>query len=245
MRLAPINGLVGKLLDFGDSSTDSNRYTVGAPILAAPTDGVDTGTNVPNWGVCELLWVRSTSSSTFNPGRLLHIDKDFTILDVPDTANTGRPVYVSLTKWAAGNTTTQYGWVLRSGIAPVQYAVAATTGAVYCTDAGRATPTAAAGQQVLNATCLIAAASAFTRSGTTQNGSKLVKIARTNGIFYDLTVSGTGVAASTEVESIGASGTEFMMNNAATATGTVTLTFTPTNFGICHFDRAFIQGQIT
>jgi hypothetical protein len=31
----------------------------------------------------------------------------------------------------------------------------------------------------------------------------------------------------------------------ATATGTVTGTFTPTGFGIVHFDRPFVQGNIT
>lgn len=245
MRLAPINGLTGRLLDFGDSSTDTDRYNIGTHLFAAPTDGVDTGTNVPNWGLCELVWVRSTSASTFNPGRILHLDKDFQILDMPNTANTGRPVYISLTKWAAGNVTTQFGWVLRSGICPVQYSVAATTGAVYFAAAGQATPTPTAGKQILNATCLIAAASAFTRSISTQNGSSKVQLARVNGVFFDITVSGTGVPASTEVSAINPSGNEITINNAATATGTVTGTFTPTGYGICQIDRAFVQGQIT
>ena len=243
MRLAPMTGLTGGLIGFGDSSEDVSKFTLGAMLQAAPTDGVDTGSNVPNWGLCELVWVRSTSATAIAAGRLVHLDKNFTILDVPDTANTGRPVYVSLSNFAAGDSTTQYGWVLRSGICPVQYAVAATAGAVYVTDAGQATPTASDGQQLLNATCLIAAASAFTRSGTTQNGSTLVKLARTNGIFYDVTVTGTGVPASTEVSKVGPSTNEIVINNAATASGTVTLTFTPTGYGIVHLDRAFIQGQ--
>ena len=245
MRLAPMSGLVGHLIGFGDSSSEVSDFNLGAMLHAAPTDGVDTGTNVPNWGVCELVWVRYASATAILPGRLVHIDKNFTILDVPDTANTGRAVYATISNFTAGDVTTQYGWVLRSGICPMQYAVAATTGAVYCTDAGQATPTASAGQQVLNATCLIAAASAFTRSGTTENLSTLVKLARTNGIFYNITVSGTGIPASTEVSKVGPSTNEIVINNAATATGTVTLTFTPTNYGIVHLDRAFIQGQIT
>lgn len=245
MRLAPINGLTGRLLDFGDSSDQTDRFNLGTNIYCAPTDGVDTGTNVPNWGMCEVIWVRSTSSSTFNPGRLLTLDKDYTIADVPNTGNTGRQVYVSLSKWAAGNVTTQYGWVLRAGICPVQFAVAATAGAVFVGAAGQATPTAAAGKQILNAVTLIAAASAFTRTITTQNGSGIVKLSRTNGIFFDITVSGTGVPASTEVSAIDPSGQQITINNNATATGTVTGTFTPTGYGIVHLDRAFVQGQIT
>lgn len=242
MRLAPLTGLVGSQLDFSGSH-DSARANVGAPLLAAPIDGVDTGTNVPNWGVCELVYVRYASATVIDPGRLVHVDKNFTILDMPNTANTGRPVYVTLSRFTAGDVTTQYGWVLRSGIAPVQYSVAATAGAVYFAAAGQATPTLTAGKQLLNATCLIAAASAFTRSGTTTNGSTKVTIPRTNGIFYGVTVSGTGVPASSEVTEIGTD--FFVMSEAATATGTVTLTFTPTGFGICEVNRAFVQGNIT
>lgn len=245
MRLAPISSIVGTLLDFGSSDSDSSQFNLGATLMAAPTDGVDTGTNVPNWGLCELQFVRYASATVIDPGRLLHVDKNFTILDMPNTANTGRPVVVALSRFAAGDVTTQYGWVIRAGICPVQYSVAATAGAVYFAAAGQATPTLTAGKQLLNATCLIAAASAFTRSITTLNGSNKVKVSRTNGMFYGLTVSGTGVPASSEITAIDPSGTEFTMSEVATATGTVTGTFTPTGFGICQIDRAFVQGNIT
>lgn len=243
MRLAPINSLVGSLLDFS-ASTDSAEYTLGTHLMAAPTDGVDTGTNVPNWGMSELVYVRSTAAGTFALGRLVHVDKDFTIADAPNTAGTGKHAYVVLTAFSAGSTTTQYGWVMRAGIAPVQYAVAATTGLIYIGGAGQATPTQAAGKQLLNCSCTIAAASAFTRSIKTQNGSTRVQIARSNGLFPGQAVSGTGVPGGATVSSVDPSGTSFVLSAAATATGSVTGTFTPTGYGIVHFDRPFVQGQI-
>jgi hypothetical protein len=249
MRLAPISGLSGSLLDFS-GSTDTARYNIGAFLDAAPTDGLDTTTSVPNWGQCELLYVRSTSGSVINPGRLVTIDKDYTIADLANTAGLGYPVFVALTRFAIGSTTAQYGWVLAAGICPVQYAVAATTGALGIGGAGQATPTLAAGKQILNGRCLIAASGSFARSVTTSNGSAFVKVSRTNGVFVGQAVSGTGIPASSVVSSIDASGTGFVIGSAigtpvnATASGTVTGTFTHTNYGIVQMNRAFAQGQI-
>lgn len=243
MRLAPQNGLLGGLLDFSGSK-DAAFYTVGGLLHAAPTDGLDTGTNVPNFGPSELIHVRHTGAA-MTPGRLVTMDKDFTIADLANTANLGRPAFVSLTNFAAGSTTPQYGWVMRSGIAPVQYAVAATAGALFIGGAGQATPTPAAGKQILNAICLIAAASAFTRTVQTQSGSKKLSMSRVNGVFPGQAVSGTGIPGGTTVASVDPGGNHVILSAAATASGSVTGTFTPTGFGIVHFDRPFAQGQIT
>lgn len=253
MRLAPIGALTGALLDFstsvdvpttGYSGGATSKFTPGAIIQAAPTDGVDTGTNVPNWGLCELVWALNASTAII-PGNLVAIDKDFNIVVNPVTAGTGRPVYVALTNFAAGSTTRQGGWIMRAGIAPVTYSVAATAGIVYQGTAGNATPTQANGLQILNARCLIAAASAFTRAGcSTQNGGFFLKMPRVNGCFIGQTVSGTGIPASTEISSIDPGGLGVTINNAMTATGTITATFTPTGYGIVQLDRAFVQGQV-
>jgi len=251
MRLAPIDAIIGVAMDFsasedypaaGFTTGTFSPITPGAIIAAAPIDGVDTGTNVPNWGMAELMYVFNTSTAV-TPGTLVTVDKDFNITAAASTAGTGRPLFVTLTNFAAGSTTRQAGWVLVSGIAPVTFSVAATTGAVYIGTAGNATPTAAAGKQILNATTLIAAASAFTRTVTTRNGSAEIRIPRANGLFRGLTVSGTGMSGT--VSSIDPSGTSFTLSANASATGTVTATFTPTGFGIVQLSRAFGQGQIT
>lgn len=254
MRLAPVTALAGILLDFSTSedapttgfgpSGSFSPISVGTIIQAAPTDGIDTGTNVPNWGMCELMYVYNTGSAVV-PGTLVTVDKDYTITAAASTAGTGRPLFVALTNFAAGSTTRQGGWVMLSGICPVTFSVAATAGALYLGTAGNATPTAAAGKQILNAVTLIAAASAFTRQIVTTNGSKFVKTARVNGIFIGQAVSGTGVAGGSTVASIDPGGNGFTLNNAATASGAVTGTFTPTGYGIVQISRPFGQGQIT
>lgn len=256
MRLAP-NVLSGSRTDFGVSfdytgaTSGFEGIAPGTIVTAYPTDGLDTTANLPNWIASELLFVVNTSSSTFLPGRLVHIDKNGAISDVPATANTGRPVYVTLTHFSAGNTVTQGGWVMRRGICPVSYAVAATAGAVYIGAAGQATPTLTAGRQLLNATCLIAAAGSFTRSVTTQNGSSRVRMSRTTGVFVGQAISGTGIPASSVVSAIDADGQSVTIGSAvgtpvnATATGQVTGTFTHTGYGICHIDNPFVQGNIT
>ena len=259
MRLAPTSNSVGTLIDFGASNDyvttggGTSGYEGIAPgtiIEAAPTDGVITTASVPNWGQCELMYVLNTSSSTFLPGRLVHVDKNFAISDMPNTAGTGRPVFVCVTNFSAGNTTTQGGWVLLSGIAPVSFSVAATTGIVFFGAAGQASPTQAAGKQILNATTLIAASGSFTRTVTTSNGSTTIKTSTVAGLYPGQAVSGTGIPASSVVNTIGADGQSFTIGSAvgtavtATASGSVTGTFTHTGYGIVHFSRPFVQGQI-
>lgn len=250
MRLALLSGPLGpKLLDFSGSD-DVKEMNPGHVLMAVGAD-YDTTANVPNWGFCEVMYARYTSSTVINPGRLLHVDKDGTILDMPNTANTGRLLYVALSRFTAGDVTTQYGWVLRAGIAPVQYGVAATAGAVYFAAAGVATPTLTAGKQILNATCLIAASGSFTRTVQTRNGSSSVGLGGVAGVFIGQAISGTGIPASSVVSAIDPSGRSVTIGSAvgtpvnATATGSVTGTFTHTNFGIVHLDRPFVQGNIT
>lgn len=249
MRLAPLN-VTGVLLDFGNS-TDAAKYVVGAKLQAVPTDGLDTTANVPNWGQCELVYVRYTSATVLLPGRLVTISQTHALVDLANTAGLGYSVYVTLTRFTDGSTTPQYGWVMASGICPMQFAVAATAGSVYIGGAGQATPTAAAGKQLLGARCAIAATGSFTRTVKTKNGSSSVQIARVTGLYVGMAVSGTGIPASSVISSIDPSGTSFLIGSAvgtlvtATASGSVTGTFTHTGYGIVQFGSMIAQGQIT
>jgi len=263
MRLAITTGqLAGQLIDFSPSKDFSTTPSAGAHYAsvqpgaifsAVSTDGgIDTSdAQLPNWGACEVMYVVNTSSSTFVPGNLVQIDKNFAIAANATTDNTGAPLYVCLSTFSAGNTTRQGGWVIVSGITPVTFSVAATAGQVFLGTALNATPTANTGGQILNATTLIAASGAFTRSGTTVNGSSAVRVPRVNGIYPGIAVTGTGIPASSVVSSINSGGDGIVIGSAigtpvaATAAGTVTLTFTHTGYGICHVNRPFVQGQIT
>lgn len=250
MRLAPIDSIGPRLLDFS-LSDDVKEMALGTCLQAVGTD-YDTTANVPNWGVAELVYVSSVGAAVILPGTLVVLDKNFRITaTAASEANTGRPVYVALTNFAIGSTTEQYGWILRKGIAPIIYSVAATTGNVYGGTAGKATPTAAAGVQILNARCIIAAAGSFTRQVLTQTGSSKVRLSNVAGVFVGQAISGTGIPASSVVSSIDPSGTSVVIGSAvgtavtATATGAVTGTFTHTGYGICQVDSPTFQGQIT
>jgi len=249
MRLAPATHLVGKLLNFdssvGVSYPTPSPFGLGQILMAEPTDGADFTANVPNWGPSELMFVRYVGGTALAPGRLVVVDKDWTITDMPNTGNTGRQVYVTLSRFEIGSVTAQYGWVMRSGVAPIQATAGTATGPVYFSAAGQANSTAAAGKQILNMSTLLAPTSSFTRQVTTQNGSKKLKLARVNGLFVGQAVSGTGIAGSSVIASIDPGGNFVMLNNNMTATGTVTGTFTATGFFIAQFDRPFVQGQIT
>lgn len=254
MRLAPIGLAVGITLDFSASDplqTNSSSadifspITIGTIIQVAPTEGVILTANVPNWGVCELVYVRYATAGALPSGTIVNMDKNFTIGVNPVTANTGRPVMIAVTSFTAGDVTPQGGWALRSGICPVIYP----TAAVGVLGISGATPGAAAansaGRQLLNATCLIASASNFTRLVTTRNGSPFLQVASAAGVFIGQAVSGTGIPGGTTVSSISPDGQTIRMSANATATGTVTGTFTHTGYGICQLDRAFVQGAIT
>jgi len=251
MRLAPISLIAPALLDFSTSS-DTKELQLGTIIEAVGTD-YETTANVANWGLCELIYVANASVAIL-PGTMLAIDKNFRVVATAaaaTVANTGAPVFVALTHFTVGSTTEQYGWALRRGVCPVRTSVAATAGRVFAGTAGVMTPTAAAGVQVLNAICLIAGASTFTRAGTTRNGSSRVKFANVGGMYVGQAISGTGIPGSSVISAIDPNGTDVVIGSAvgtpvsATATGTVTVTMTNTGFGICDFSYPHFQGQIT
>ena len=251
MRLAPIDILGPKLLDFG-LSDDVKELAPGTIVTAQGTD-FDTTANVANWGMCELIYV-SNNSVAILPGTICVQDKNFRITAsavAATQANTGQPLLVAVSNFGVGSTTEQYGWALRRGVCPVSYAVAATTGRVFAGTAGKATPTAAAGVQILNAQCLIAGASTFTRTGLTKTGQSKVKFSNVGGMYVGQAISGTGIPASSVISAIDPDGTTVYIGSAvgtlvtATASGSVTVTLTNTNFGIVQWDYPFYQGQIT
>lgn len=236
MRFSP-EILTGNPIGFFPAS-DTQKLPLGTRAVGVSTD-YSTTAGVPNGGGAEFLYVKA--GGTFVPGRLVHVDKDWTLLDVPTTANTGRPAYVAISDFTSINA---YGWVMCAGMCPIKTSVAATTGAVFVGTAGLVSPTPAAGKALLGATCLIAASGSFTKSGTTRKGSKRIEVADIGGLYVGLVPSGTGIAAGT-IESIDPGGNGFNNSAVATATGTVTVTFTHTGFGIYHIEHPFVQGQIT
>lgn len=251
MRLAPLDNISSTLLNFATSS-DVKQFPLGMLVRACGTD-YDTTSGVANWGMAELMYVSNVSIAIPN-GTVCGYDKNWralATLSAASVANSVLSVGVAVTNFSAGSTTEQYGWLMRRGVCPAKFSVAATAGVVYTGTAGLCTPTATAGGQILGARTTIAAVTTFTRAGTTKTGSSNVRFANVAGMYPGQAISGTGIPASSVISAIDSSGTNIVIGSAigtpvaATATGTVTATMTNTGYGILSIEYPFIQGQIT
>lgn len=228
---------VAQPIGFYDASPTAT-LPLGTRVFAESSDFSATA-GVGNGGGGEFLYVKA--AGTFIPGRCVHVDKDWVLLDMPTTAATGRPVAVAISSFTSTN---MYGWVMVSGMCPIATSTAATAGAVYMgSAAGQVTPAQANGKQLVNAWCLVAASGSFTKVGTTKKGSKEIKVSDVSGLYLGLVPSGTGIAAGT-IEKLDAGGQAFNNSAVATASGTVTVTFTHTGYGIFHISHPFVQGQV-
>lgn len=236
MRFAP-NILTGAIIGYFPGS-DVQEHPLGTRTQGNSVD-YSTTAGVPNGGGAEFIYAKAVG--TIPSGSLVHVDKDWNILVTPVTANTGRPCYVAVNDFTATNA---YGWLMASGICPIKTSVAATVGPVFVGTAGVVSPTPAAGKALLGATCLIAASGSFTKIGTTTKGSKTIRVPDVSGLYPGMVPSGTGIAAGT-IELIDAGGQQFNNSAVATASGTVTVTFTHTGYGIFQIEHPFVQGQIT
>lgn len=238
MRSIPVDFVAGKLTNMFIAD-DVQKHQLGCRTSTTSSDYLAVS-GVGNPGGGEMMYVKGVSS--FSTGRLVHLDKDFNILDVPVTAATGRPVFVVISVFSA---TQLFGWVLRAGVAPVQYSVAATAGQMFAGAAGQATPTTAAGRQILNAVCLLPSSGFFIRPTSTKAGTPFITVNDQSGIYPGITLSGAGVPASTTVLQMNNDGRTLTLSANCTATGQVQMAFTHTGFGICHLEQPFVQGQIT
>jgi hypothetical protein len=230
------NGLLGAgPIDFYDA-TDTAAFPLGYTFR-----GFD-----PAFGYGEFMYCSFAPSTAVVPGTVVTWDNAFAAGAAASTANLGRPVGIARTNVPSVSNTT-YGWVQIAGLAPATFSVAATVGAVYLGTAGNATPTAANGKQILNAYTIVAATGTVTKTCTTVNGSKDLLIPNRDGLFQGMAVSGTGIAGSSTIAKMGSAGRQNIvtLNNAMTANGGATITFTYTGFGLVQMQYPFSQGQVT
>lgn len=169
---------------------------------------------------------------------------DFT--EVPNTANLGRELSVSMNTLTAG----QYGFFCVSGVTPVncQASVAAdTTFGIAAAGQGGAN---SAGKQILNARVVAAGATTVVKTNCTSIGlSTLLQVPNSDGWFVGAFLSGTGIAALTVVTSVDPSGRFVTISVATTASvaGSVTATYNNATifYNVAHLNRPFAQGAIT
>lgn len=168
------------------------------------------------------------------------------------TAGSGLPLAVAMSPCVA----TFYGWYQISGTMVVNNNATAVAGIAYQKATAQIGSAQVAGTQVLGGgTILVANSSTFTKTVTTKNGATQLFVPNFDGLYVGLPVSGTGIAGGSVIAagvdsspnasntSSGSSGF-VVLNNAMTADGTVTGTFTRTNQSLMSGNRIFAQGQI-
>lgn len=193
------------------------------------------------WGGGEFVYLLSNDAVV--QGSLITWDTTFKATLLANTANQGVSVAVALCAAASGN----YFWAFISGDnVPVSAAASVAAGTTFGIGAAGQAGANSAGKQILSAKSVAASNATVAKANTqTTNGSKVLQVSNDDGWFPGVALSGTGIAASTTISSISSDGRFVTMNNAATATGSVTVTGTYTGFILAQMDRPFAQGAIT
>ena len=202
------------------------------------------------WGPLEVVYVYAPSA--IRQGGLVKLTPTFPTnkwrydaIEVDNTANLGRPLYVAMAAFGAGT----YGWVANMGIVPVNCTssiAADTTFGIVGTGQGG---TNSAGKQVLNARVIAPATTTVVKNNCFANvGSVRLQVPSTDGLFAGVYMSGTGIQAATTIVDIDPSGNFVTLSLPTTAAvGTVTATYNNATvfYNVVHIDRPMAQGAIT
>lgn len=235
-----IPGMIGATANTYALADTEQKFPLGTRAFGW-TDGMNTSdADMANFHG-EFVYVKS--GAAHEVGTLITMTALLVTAALANTANLGSPFGVAANRFTAAD---QFGWMQVSGIGPVLCGEAVDAAdPLFVGGAGVAVDTAANGKQLCGMTVLVGSAGAYTKAlCETTNGATVVKLPNTVGLYAGITVSGTGIAASTEISDIDVGGHTIVINNAATATGVVTLTFTHTLYGICAFNHPFAQGQV-
>lgn len=206
----------------------------------------------PIHGYGEFIYLQGVAS-TVAGSRVTYVPNTGVTALGDATGATSLPVAFALAPTVAN----LFGWYQVAGVAFAQNNATAVAGTGKIAAAGTITSGAVATGQVLGGTILVANGTTFTKTGTTRNGSTEVYFSNLDGVYVGLPISGTGIPGGTTVaagynnspngrNSSAGSATSLIMSAAATADGTVTVTFTRTNFSLFGGNGRFVvQGQIT
>lgn len=183
------------------------------------------------------------AGAAYNPGDIVTVvDQTYNTAVLAATANLGTPFYVVRQTIASAS----WGWFQFEGIAPMRVDASVAAGAAIGmgTTTGRG-GTNGAGKQFLGVRVLQASTFAITKANaTTYNGQKYIDVPNIDGVFKGLALSGTGVAVGT-VATIDPSGTRLTSTANSTASGSITLTLTYTNYVLVQLNNPHTQGAIT
>jgi hypothetical protein len=206
----------------------------------------------PILGFGEFIYLQGVASTI--AGSLVNYNPftGVTTLNVP-AAGAGLPLAVALAPTVAN----LFGWYQIAGSANVANNATAAAGNAFQVGTGTISSTATPGQQILGgARILTANGSTFTKVGTVRNGNTEAFFSNLDGLFVGLPISGTGIPGGTSIaagynnspngrNSSAGGYSSVIMSAAATADGTITATFTRTNFSVMGGQFYSGQGQIT
>lgn len=212
----------------------------------------------PYWGGGEAIYLQMPTSTAMQVGTLLSYDvaTSFVAAAAANTANMGKSIAI-LMNYVASNASAQYAWCLIAGSAPVYSSASVAANTAFAIAAAGQAGALGNGKQVLNARVTKAATTTVTKSNTqTQNGSNILRVTNTDGLFVGCPISGTGIPASTYIGALGPEGQRVYMTTSdlstaatATATGSITLTATYNDgtayWNVATLNRPFLQGQVT
>lgn len=205
------------------------------------TPGMDIDAVDPYFGAGKFLYLKS--GAAYVPGNLVYIvDQTFVTAILPSTANMGRPFLVARQNFSAAG---QWGWFQYAGVTPLTASASVAQGVAAGIGTAGNAGAQTAGKQLLGVTVLQPSTFSLAILGQTQNGSNQLGLVGTAGLFDGLAVTGTGIAAASTISSLDPSGRFVTLNNACTATGTATITFTYTGFILAFINEPVTQGAIT
>lgn len=116
MAFANINANIGNQpVSFSNDPDSTQRHVLGREI-----SGVD-----PYWGGGTFIYLKA--GEAIDMGELNVWDKDFNATNVPNTANTGRPVAAAIYPMASGD----YGWFCVEGEVPVAVTASVAAGTTF------------------------------------------------------------------------------------------------------------------
>jgi hypothetical protein len=233
---APLDLAIGQSFSDWFEPDTEQRHSLGLRVRAYD----------PFWGTGDFVYAKAAAAQ--ERGSACFMTHAWVATDIPNTANTGYPIYVSMQAMAQD----EYGWYCCTGWVPISTANSVAAGTAFGIAAAGQVGTLANGKQVLGARCTQASTATVTVSGTTRSGSGKILTAGYDGFFVGMALSGTGIPASTVVAGLDPDGKTILTGSAvgtfgdknATASGTVTITGTWTGYLGAVINNPFVQGQI-
>ncbi len=195
--------------------------------------GTIIGYNDPYYGGGEAIYLQAPASVALVVGSCVTYslaNAFVSSLVVNDNTNAGSPLAFAMNE-VPSSATAQYYWAWIAGQHPAKSASDVAAGGPVGIAGTGEVGAVATGKAIDAIQSVGANATTVAKTNTTvTSGSKVLLVKNTDGWFLGLTVSGTGVPASSEITAIDPDNRTVTMSEIATASGSVTVTGTFTGY---------------